>query len=252
MRIRLQPWQLAVSLVLLSSAFVGLVRWRQNRVRWGAEQMIAALPIDRATVLYADVATLRKAGIVDLLAGSKSAEDADYRNFVAQIGFDYRTDLDAVAAAFVNGESFYTVRGRFQWKQLAEYARTQGGECHYTTCSLPANEPGRKISFYPLRSDILALAVTSEHSGVEMIAPSSAKISGQVATDPVWVTIPASALTKPGALPPGLQVLLGGEPHSRRGSARGAPAVAAFGGLQDGARRASGQRGILVRDECSS
>jgi len=200
---------LAICVVLLSSGFVALVRWRQGAVRWDAAQMVAALPVERATVFYADVDALRKAGILDLLAGSKAAEETDYRNFVEQIGFDYRTDLDAVAGAFVNGESFFTVRGRFQWKQLAEYARMQGGECRYTTCSLPANEPGRKISFYPLRSDILALAVTSEHSGVEMIAPGSAKMSGPVATDPAWVTIPASALTKPGALPPSLQVLLG-------------------------------------------
>ena len=53
------------------------------------------LPADRATLVYIDTDALRKSGLLDLLAGSKAAEEADYRKFVEQTGFDYRTDLDA-------------------------------------------------------------------------------------------------------------------------------------------------------------
>lgn len=170
--------------------------------------MIAALPADHATVFYADVDTLRKAGILNLLAGSKAVEEAEYRKFVQQTGFDYRTDLDSVAAAFVNGASYFIVRGRFQWKQLADYARLQGGECHYAICSLPGSSLERNISFYPLQPNVLALAVTPDPGGVNMISPGSVLKLGALPAEPIWISIPSSALAKPGALPEGVQALL--------------------------------------------
>ena len=170
---------------------------------------MATLPSERATLFYADVAALRQAGILDLFAGSPAAEEADYRRFVEQTGFDYRTDLDAVAGAFVNGASYFTIRGRFQWKQLAAYALTQGGECRYTTCSLPGSSLDRNISFYPLRPDALALAVASDPNGVTMISPRQTAKRSAVPAEPVWISAPSSALTKPGALPSAVQALLG-------------------------------------------
>jgi len=208
-RIRLQPWQLAVLVVALSGAVIGLVRWRHNAVPYDAAHMMATLPSERATLLYADVGALRKAGILDLLAGSKAAEEADYRKFVDQTGFDYRTDLDAVAGAFVNGASYFTIRGRFQWKQLAAYALSQGGECRYTICSLPGSSLERNISFYPLRTDVLALAVASDLNGVTMISPSQALKLSPIPPEPVWFSAPSSALTRPGALPAEVLSLLG-------------------------------------------
>jgi hypothetical protein len=195
--------------VLLSAAVVAVARWRNHSMQWDPAHMVAALPGERPPIFYADVDALRKAGILDLLAGSKAAEDSDYRQFVEQIGFDYRTDLDAVAGAFLNGESFFTVRGRFQWKQLADYARNQGGECHYAICSLQASSPGRKISFYPLRADVLALAVTSEQSGVEAISPSSVMKFDSLPAEPLWISASSAALAATEALPAGLRALLG-------------------------------------------
>lgn len=209
MRLRLQPWQLAVLVVALSAGLVAVVRWRKNAVSYDAAHMIAALPIDHATVFYADVDALRKAGILDLLAGSKAGEEPDYRKFVEQTGFDYRRDLDSVAAAFVSNASYFTVHGRFQWKQLAAYAIAQGGECRYTICSLPGSSLDRNISFYPLQPDVLALAVSSEANGVSMIAPSTVLKLTSLAPEPVWITAPAAVLTKPGALPESVQALLG-------------------------------------------
>ena len=195
--------------VALSCAFVGVVRWRKNSVRYDAAQMIAVLPGGRATVFYADVDALRKAGILDLLAGSKAAEEADYQKFVEETGFEYRTDLDSVAASFVNGASYFTVRGRFRWKQLAEYAQAQGGECRYAICSLPGSSLGRNISFYPLQPNVLALAVTPEPNGVNAISPVSDVKASPLAPEPLWISAPSSALTGPGVLPAGVQALLG-------------------------------------------
>ncbi|HEV2200692.1 MAG TPA: hypothetical protein VGR73_12800 [Bryobacteraceae bacterium] len=209
MRIRLQPWQLAVLVVALSGAAIGLVRWRHNAISYDARRMLATLPSERATLVFADVAALRKSGILDLLAGSRAAEEADYRKFVDQTGFDYRTDLDAVAAAFVNGASYFTIRGRFQWRQLAAYAISQGGECHYTICSLPGSSLERNISFYPLRTDVLALAVASDTNGVNMISPNQTVKLSPIPPEPVWVSAPSSAFAKVASLPAGVQSLLG-------------------------------------------
>jgi hypothetical protein len=185
------------------------VRWRRNAVFYDAAHLMATLPSERATLLYADVGALRQAGILNLLAGSKAAEEADYRKFVDQTGFDYRTDLDAVAGAFVNGASYFTIRGRFRWKQLAAYALAQGGECRYTICSLPGSSLERNISFYPLRPDVLALAVAPDSLGVAMISPSRVLKVSPIPPEPVWISALSSALTKPGALPAGVQSLLG-------------------------------------------
>ncbi len=209
MRLRLQPWQLAVLVVALSFGLIAVVRWRKNSVTYDAAHMISALPFERATLFYADVDALRKAGILDLVAGSKAGEEPDYRKFVEQTGFDYRRDLDSVAAAFVSNASYFTIHGRFQWKQLAAYALAQGGECRYTICSLPGSSLDRNISFYPLQPDVLALAVSSDANGVSMIAPSVALKLTPLAPEPVWIAAPAAVLTKPGALPESVQALLG-------------------------------------------
>jgi hypothetical protein len=117
--------------------------------------------------------------------------------------------LDSVAASFLNGASYLIVRGRFQWKQLAEYAKSQGGECRYTICTLPGSSLGRNISFYPLQADVLALAVTPEPNGVDAIVPGGNLKLSPLPPEPLWIAAPSSALTKPGALPEGVQALLG-------------------------------------------
>ena len=208
MRIRLQPWQLAVCVVALSCAAVGVARWRKNAVTWDAARMIAALPSDHATLLYLDVDALRRSGVLQRLVGPKTTEEADYRKFVELIGFDYRTDLDSVAGAFINGEAYFVVHGRFQWTQLAEYARTQGGACHYAVCSLPASTAGRKISFYPLYKDVLALAATSDRSSIDVIVPSSVTRVEPLPPEPIWITIPSSVFVKSASLPPGVRTFL--------------------------------------------
>src|SRR6266849_5717915 len=175
MKFRFQPWQLAVLVVLICAAAVGVSHWRSVSRPFNAVALVECLPPDQATHLYIDVGALRRSGLLDLLAGSKAAEEPDYRRFVEQTGFDYRTDLDAIAAAFFRGNVYLTLRGRFQWKPLSDYARAQGGQCRNTICTLPASRPDRNISFYPLKADVLAFSVSAEERGVTMIGPSQWK-----------------------------------------------------------------------------
>ena len=207
-RLRLQPWQLAVLIVLLCAAAVGVVRWRLDSKPFDTASLLATLPADGATLFYIDADVLRQSGILDLLAGSKAAEEADYRQFVQQTGFDYRTDVDAVAAAFLDGDTYLTVRGRFQWKMLASYARSQGGECRYTFCSMPASTKDTHISFYPLKTNVLALAVSARPKGADMIGANQPKNPQAVPPEPVWISVPSRVFGKPDAFPAGTRAFL--------------------------------------------
>jgi hypothetical protein len=93
------------------------------------------------------------------LAGSKAVEEPDYQQFVNETKFDYRQDLDAIAAAFKDGKVYFALRGRFHWKDLKDYAARQGGSCHGDFCVVAGSQPNRRISFYPLKRDVLAMAI---------------------------------------------------------------------------------------------
>src|SRR5271170_7386164 len=126
MRSRFQPFViLAVAVVICAAA--GAYAYRRFTQPSMAVDLVQSLPPDQATHVYIDVDALRRGGILNLVAGSKAAEEPDYRKFVEQTGFDYRTDLDAVAAAFFHNDVYFALRGRFQWKKLADYAGLQGG-----------------------------------------------------------------------------------------------------------------------------
>ena len=216
MRLRFQPWQLALLVVVLCVAAVGVVRWVRVSSPYDAARLLAVLPLERATLVYIDTGQLRRSGTLDLLAGSKAAEEPDYRKFVDQTGFDYRTDLDAVAAAFVDNHFYSTLRGRFQWKRLTAYAESQGGECHYLVCSMPGSSPERNISFYPLKSDILALAVSTDPRAVTSIGPGGRKVDLPASLDPVWISVPAAVFNHLDAFPDGTRALLSPLAHAEK------------------------------------
>src|ERR1700733_15338368 len=92
-RFRFQPWQLAAALVLLCAAAVGLLEWRRLQ-RYDASRLMQSLPVEGAVKMFINIEQLRDSGLLDVLAGSKTAEEPDYRHFADEIGFDYRTDLD--------------------------------------------------------------------------------------------------------------------------------------------------------------
>ncbi|MBZ5601255.1 MAG: hypothetical protein LAO79_03010 [Acidobacteriia bacterium] len=204
---RFKPWQLAFIVILLCGVALALARWKTQR-NYDGVALLETLPPDRATHVYISVAALRDSGILDLLAGSKAEEEADYRRFVDQTGFDYRSDLDAVAGAFFHGDSYFAARGHFDWKKLKAYALAQGGSCHNIVCSMPATEPGRHVSYYPLNSNTLAIAFTSEEFGVNMIGPSQWSKHPQLPADPVWISAPSFAFTDPKGFPAGAQAFL--------------------------------------------
>jgi len=201
--------------VALCVAAVAVARWWRVSSPYDAARLISALPMDRATVVYLDTEQLRRSGLLALLAGSKAAEEPDYRKFVDETGFDYRTDLDAVAAAFIENRFYATLRGRFRWQQLTAYAESQGGECHYSVCTMLGSTAERNISFYPLKSDVLALAVSTDPRAVTSIS-TGGKLQSPVPLDPFWISVPAAVFNRPEAFPTGTRAFLSPLTHAEK------------------------------------
>jgi hypothetical protein len=175
------------------------------RVRGGSNPaaLVSYLPTANATVVYLDVDALRRSGVLNMIAGSKAAEELEYQQFVDETLFDYRQDLDAIAAAFKDGQVFFALRGRFHWKNLMEYAVRQGGSCHNSFCTMPGSRPHRRISFYPVRPDLMAMAVSQDDFAAYQIVRKSGNLTVPPLGQPVWILVPASALRNSDALPPG-------------------------------------------------
>lgn len=208
----MKQWQLAVALALVCAATASFLTWRVLQ-RFDASRLMQSLPVDGAVKVYIDVEALRAVGLLDTIAGPKTAEDPEYRHFADEIGFDYRTDLSAVAAVFAHGDFYAAARGRFDWKRLDDYARGQKGQCDGSICFIPASQPDRYISFYELSSDVLAMAVSSQPKGVKMVsAPSDWRRGWGARGGAGGIVVPASAfwISAPGTdfkdlknLPPG-------------------------------------------------
>jgi hypothetical protein len=136
-----------------------------------------------------------------MLAGAKTAEEPDYQQFVRETKFDYRQDLDAVAAAFKDGRTYFALRGRFHWNNLRDYATQHGGSCHNDFCVVAGSQPNRRISFYPLNFDVLAMAIGPDDFGAYQVKTQSGKLALVEPKEPVWALIPAAALQSMDALP---------------------------------------------------
>ncbi len=189
--------------IVLCGGALWFAHWRRGLRHFDATSLVESLPPDQATHVYVDVDALRRSGILGLVAGSAAAEDPDYRNFVQETGFDYRSDLDAVAAAFLHGNVYFVLKGRFDWKLLSKYARAHEGKCLNATCDMPASTPDRHISFYPLNSDVLALAVGTEERAVTMIGPKQWHTPPQLPPEPVWISAPSYAFSDVNSSPVG-------------------------------------------------
>ena len=165
--------------------------------------MVNYLPGGDATVVYIDADAIRRSGILNMIAGSKAAEELEYQQFVDQTLFDYRQDLEAVAVAFKDKQVYLAARGNFHWKNLMDYAVQQGGLCHNSFCTVATSRPSRRISFYPLKPNILALAISADDFGAYSVIRKPAKPALATPSEPVWMMVPAAALKDTDALPAG-------------------------------------------------
>lgn len=184
----------------------GVARFRYRGLRTTA-QWLERLPTQDAMVFYIDFAALRKGGLLQLLAGSKVAEEPEYKVFVMKTEFDYTRDLDAVLACFTPRAKYLVVKGRFDWNSLQSYAREEGGSCRNVLCRMSGSTPERKISFFPLRPNLMGLAVSSDDSAATDLQSAAARRRVMELPDaPVWVSIPPAMLKSGGDLPAGTRM----------------------------------------------
>jgi hypothetical protein len=185
----------------------GLTAWRIRAAHefFDQRKLLSRFPAEDALALSIDFTALRGAG---LLNSSKIPVEADYKQFVAGTGFDYRRDLDSVAASFSRSGSFFIARGHFDWKKLRDYAARQGGSCYQDLCRMQGSKPERHISFLPLRGDAIALAVSPNDLAASMLTKTGQPVTGTIPSAPVWLSVPGSELRKQDALPPGMHLML--------------------------------------------
>lgn len=198
-----------VGLTLALVAVVGILivsaLWVRARAIAPAA-LLARLPTANALVLSIDFEQLRRAGILQLLDGPKAAEDADYRGFVQKTNFNYARDLDLALAAFAPTGKFLLLAGRFDWRSLRAYAESQGGRCDGDFCRMQGSTPDRRISFFPLQSNLMALAVSPDDSAALRLHTASDASPPQTPDAPVWLSIPTAMLRSGENLPDGARM----------------------------------------------
>jgi hypothetical protein len=96
------------------------------------------------------------------------------------------------------------VRGRFNWKTLTTYVRTQGGTCYNAFCRVLGSTPERHVSFFPLRPGVIAIAVSKDEWAASQLMPKRHNSSPvEAPKQPVWLSIPSSRLKQAENLPTG-------------------------------------------------
>ncbi len=200
---RLSPWQLSVTaLGLCGLAVFATYQYREAKYA-GSQWLFQRLPTDHAVITGIDVGVLRQAGLLDLLTGPR-AEELDYRRFVDEAGFDYRSDLDYVAASIsVNtGERHFLLNGRFDWRTLFDTAKKSGGRCLNTFCDLPGFSPRGNLSFLPLSPNTLGMSFAPASQAAWGLAAEYAGVQvPSVPTYPVFVAMDAGVLSSAEVLP---------------------------------------------------
>ena len=196
-------------LILLISALCGLtlwgVIWYRSRALSPAA-MLKRLPTDDAVVLYIDFSRLRAGRILPLLDGSKVGEDPEYRSFVQQTDFDYKQDLDAAMVAFAPKGKYMLLKGRFDWKSLIAYVHTSGGRCNNSFCRLAGSSPEKRISFFPMQTNLMAMAVSDDDVAALRMNAVDPRADAEIPNAPIWLSIPPSVVKSGQSLPPGTQM----------------------------------------------
>lgn len=172
--------------------------------------LLKRIPTRDAVIVYIDFSQLRRGGILQLLEGSKASEDPDYQSFARKINFDYRQDLDSAMVAFAPSGKYMLVRGRFDWKSLRSYAIEGGGSCMTALCRMTGSTPDRRISFFPVQSGLMALAVGTDESAVVRMSGRPSGPAAEVPNAPVWLSVPGSLLKSGENLPTGTKMFAHG------------------------------------------
>jgi hypothetical protein len=194
-----------LSVAGLAVAAAAGIWFYQNRPLSIAAQ-VKRLPAADSVLAYVDFGQLRRGGYLRTIAGPKSMEDAEYREFARKIHLDWREDLDDALIAFAPSGKYMLVKGRFDWTSLRSYVASSGGNCDGDLCRTTGSAPERRISFFPLRKDLMALAVSTDDIAARRMNGVAPGPDPQLPDAPIWVRIPGSILRSGENLPAGTRM----------------------------------------------
>jgi hypothetical protein len=197
-----RPWQLILLIALLCGAAVGGVVWYRSRTLTPAASL-RRMPVEDTVVLWIDFAALRGDGLLQLLDGAKAGQDPEYQTFVRQTRFDYMHDLDSAMVAFAPTGNYFLVKGRFDWNSLRNYVEQVDGSCLNTLCRVNGSGPDRRISFFPVHRDLMAMASSPDGWAALRLSTARPGPDPPVPNAPVWLAFPGSLLKSNQNLPDG-------------------------------------------------
>ena len=171
-------------------------------------EMASYLPLGDGVLVYIDVDAMRRSGILDLIAGKKATAEVEYQSFVDETRFDYRDDLDTIAALFKENQVFMTLRGHFNWGSLMSYVSNHGGFCQNGFCTVAGSQPDRRVSFYPIKSNLMAMAISRDSWAAYQVSRRSARLPMVPPRQPAWALLTGSALQNLNVLPAGTKTFV--------------------------------------------
>lgn len=179
-----RTWQVLLTVLALCILLLGWLAFTRVRASGTAEELLRHAPANAAFYAFLDVELLRRTGLLERLAGTRAAEDPEYRRFVAQSGFDYRQHLDAVVMAKRGTAQYAVIGGRFDATRLRSYAMANAGVCTEGYCYVPGAPP---MSFVPIRPGLYAFASGTGDARALLPARRSA-VKGEFLGSPVWAS----------------------------------------------------------------
>jgi hypothetical protein len=209
-----RAWLLIVLLSLISGLSIAGVVWYRSRELTPAK-LLKRLPTDEAVIVYIDFAALRRGGILQMLDGSKMGEEAEYREFVAKTEFDYKQDLDTAIVALAPTGKFMLLKGRFDWQSLKTYVQTSDGKCNNSFCRMTGSQPDRRISFFPMQSGLMALAVATDESAASRMNTVDSRPDREIPNAPIWISIPPNIVHSGQPLPEGTKMFVRSLEHAQ-------------------------------------
>jgi hypothetical protein len=192
------------AVVLLGAAAILALEYYRSRQFASAAAVLQRLPTAYAAVLHINVDSLRESGILARVSAADVVEEPEYRAFVSRTGFDYKRDLDTATVAFAPEGVFFILKGRFNWNALKAYVERERGACRDGLCEMAGSKPDRMISFLPLRSNVMGMAVSPSPGAATVLRSRSDRTRDiAVQDEPLWISIPPASLEELDKLPPG-------------------------------------------------
>jgi hypothetical protein len=203
MSVRFPAWPVLIGILSLCAGSLIVANWWRSQREAGLAELIRYLPSGSPSVLYLDLTALDRAGLLNKFAGSRATQDAEYRRFIEESGFDYQRDLKSALVAFQDDGAYFLLAGTFDWEALRNYAQTHGGSCRFSVCRMPGSRPDRAIGWYPVRPNVMALATASDPGAIWNIMGKKENGLRPFSDSPVWLSTTGRALGRSTLIPDG-------------------------------------------------